>query len=85
MRTYCDGLWMLQYAVVKMRLFARVLCLEGHEDLASDATAAFHRLVEKVDCAMSLESVDGLMNERRLSKGAKCPLSACGGSESHST
>ena len=38
----------LQYAVVKMRLFARVLCLEGHEQLAADATAAFHRLVEKV-------------------------------------
>ena len=31
-----------------MRLFARVLCLEGHEQMAADATAAFHRLVEKV-------------------------------------
>lgn len=40
--------WTRQYAVVKMRLFARVLCLEGHEDLAADATAAYHRLVEKV-------------------------------------
>ena len=37
-----------KYAVVKMRLFARVLCLEGHEDLSSDATAAFQRLVAKV-------------------------------------
>ena len=39
---------MLQFAVVKMRLFARVLCLERHEDLAADATAAYERLVAKV-------------------------------------
>ena len=39
-----------QFAVVKMRLFARVLCLEGHDDVAADATAAFERLVAKV-CA----------------------------------
>jgi hypothetical protein len=38
----------LQHAVVKMRLFARVLCLEGHDDLAAEATAAFERLVAKV-------------------------------------
>ena len=31
-----------------MRLFARVLCLEKHEDLAADATAAYERLVAKV-------------------------------------
>jgi hypothetical protein len=37
-----------KYAVVKMRLFARVLCLEGYEELAADATAAFERLVAKL-------------------------------------
>uniref|UniRef100_A0A7S2WS01 Uncharacterized protein n=1 Tax=Rhizochromulina marina TaxID=1034831 RepID=A0A7S2WS01_9STRA len=35
-----------QHAVVKMRLFARVLCLEGHDELASDATASLQRLIE---------------------------------------
>lgn len=29
-----------QHAVVKMRLFARVLCLEGLDDLAHDASEA---------------------------------------------
>ena len=28
-----------------MRLFARVLCLEGYDDLASDAAAALDRLI----------------------------------------
>jgi hypothetical protein len=35
-----------KHAVVKMRLFARVLCLEGYEELAADATDALKRLVE---------------------------------------
>lgn len=35
-----------KHAVVKMRLFARVLCLEGYEALAADAAAALERLVD---------------------------------------
>jgi len=35
-----------QHAVIKMRLFARVLCLEGYEDLAAEATESLKRLVE---------------------------------------
>ena len=35
-----------KHAVVKMRLFARVLFLEGSEGLADDAAAALARLVE---------------------------------------
>ena len=34
-----------QHAVVKMRLFARVLCLEGHAEIASEATEALDRLI----------------------------------------
>ena len=37
-----------QYAVVKMKLFARVLCLEGFDQLATDATDAYQRLVVKL-------------------------------------
>ena len=34
-----------QHAVVKMRLFARVLFLEQYEELAHDATEALQRLI----------------------------------------
>ena len=37
-----------KHAVVKMRLFARVLFLEGNEGLADDAAAALARLVEEL-------------------------------------
>mmetsp|Transcript_12919 Transcript_12919/g.15434 ORF Transcript_12919/g.15434 Transcript_12919/m.15434 type:complete len:278 (-) Transcript_12919:190-1023(-) len=37
-----------QHAVVKMRLFARVLCLEGYDDLAFDASASLERLINKL-------------------------------------
>ena len=37
----CKG----QHAVLKMRLFARVLCLEGYEELAWEATEALQRLI----------------------------------------
>ena len=37
-----------KHAVVKMRLFARVLFLEGNESLADDATAALRRLIEEL-------------------------------------
>lgn len=37
-----------QHAVVKMRLFASVLALEGYAQLAEEATAAHRRLVEKL-------------------------------------
>lgn len=37
-----------QHAVVKMKLFASVLALEGYTELAEEATAAYHRLVEKL-------------------------------------
>ena len=37
-----------KHAVVKMRLFARVLFLEGSEGLADDAAAALARLVEEL-------------------------------------
>lgn len=37
-----------QHAVVKMRLFARVLCLEGYEELAFDAADALTRLIVKL-------------------------------------
>ena len=37
-----------RHAVVKMRLFARVLCLEGYDELAEEATAALARLIEKL-------------------------------------
>ena len=37
-----------KHAVVKMRLFARVLFLEGSETLADDATAALRRLIEEL-------------------------------------
>ncbi len=35
-----------KHAVVKMRLFAQVLCLEGYDDLAADATEALKRVIE---------------------------------------
>ena len=35
-----------QHAVIKMRLFARVLCLEGYDELAAEATESLKRLVE---------------------------------------
>ena len=35
-----------KHAVFKMRLFARVLCLEGYEELAGEATAALGHLIE---------------------------------------
>ena len=77
-----------QFAVVKMRLFARVLCLEGHVDLAADATAAFERLVAKVPhhaqisaYALSLEISPHLLflllllfPERRLVSSCTHPL-----------
>eukprot|EP00961_Rhodomonas_salina_P247203 3339821-Rhodomonas_salina.1 len=34
-----------QFAVVKMRLFARVLCLEGYQELSEDAAGALSRLI----------------------------------------
>ena len=37
-----------KHAVVKMRLFARVLFLEGYEALADDATESLERLVEEL-------------------------------------
>ena len=37
-----------RHAVIKMRLFARVLCLEGYDELAEEATAALARLIEKL-------------------------------------
>mmetsp|Transcript_5743 Transcript_5743/g.14692 ORF Transcript_5743/g.14692 Transcript_5743/m.14692 type:complete len:217 (+) Transcript_5743:42-692(+) len=37
-----------QHAVVKMKLFATVLALEGYAELAEDATDAYQRLVEKL-------------------------------------
>lgn len=37
-----------QHAVVKMRLFARVLCLEGYDDLAFEANESLERLVIKL-------------------------------------
>ena len=37
-----------KHAVVKMRLFARVLFLEVNESLADDATAALRRLIEEL-------------------------------------
>ena len=37
-----------QHAVIKMRLFARVLCLEGYDDLAAEATESLKRLVEEL-------------------------------------
>lgn len=37
-----------QHAVVKMRLFARVLCLEGYDDIAASATEALSRLIIKL-------------------------------------
>jgi hypothetical protein len=38
----------LQFAVVKMRLFARVLCLEGFDELAAEAADALARLVARL-------------------------------------
>eukprot|EP00037_Helgoeca_nana_P026672 m.301808 g.301808 ORF g.301808 m.301808 type:complete len:249 (-) comp27279_c3_seq5:443-1189(-) len=37
-----------KHAVIKMRLFARVLLLEGYHDLAQEATDAYHRLRAKL-------------------------------------
>ena len=37
-----------KHAVVKMRLFARVLFLEGNEGLADDAAAALARLIDEL-------------------------------------
>lgn len=37
-----------KHAVIKMRLFARVLFLEGHEWLASDAAEALERLIDEL-------------------------------------
>lgn len=37
-----------QHAVVKMKLFASVLALEGYAELAEEAAAAYQRLVEKL-------------------------------------
>lgn len=37
-----------KHAVTKMRLFARVLCLEGYDDLAEEAKDALERLIEKL-------------------------------------
>jgi hypothetical protein len=49
-----------QHAVVKMRLFARVLFLEGYESLAEDAAAALERLVSVLgDVAEEEEEAEG--------------------------
>ncbi|KAK3283837.1 hypothetical protein CYMTET_8482 [Cymbomonas tetramitiformis] len=37
-----------KFAVTKMRLFARVLCLEGYQEVAEEATEALERLLEKL-------------------------------------
>jgi hypothetical protein len=58
----------LQHAVVKMRLFARVLCLEGHDDLAAEATAAFERQEPKEE-----DEEDDVAEDAGRMKG-KCAL-----------
>lgn len=37
-----------KHAVAKMRLFARVLFLEGHQEMAAEAAAALERLVREL-------------------------------------
>lgn len=58
-----------KFAVVKMRLFARVLCLEGYQELSEDAAGALSRLIavlgepegedEVVDAVECVDAEDG--------------------------
>lgn len=48
-----------KHAVVKMRLFARVLFLEGHEGLSVEATESLERLVEELGDPEADEDADG--------------------------
>jgi hypothetical protein len=48
-----------QHAVVKMKLFASVLALEGYTELAEEATTAYQRLVEKLGLPVGAGDGDG--------------------------
>jgi hypothetical protein len=47
-----------QHAVVKMKLFASVLALEGHAGLAEDAAAAYARLVAQLGLPEGADEAD---------------------------
>ena len=58
-----------QHAVVKMRLFARILCLEGYEELSWEATEALQRLIAALGDNGGDEELDVDGDEREAEEG----------------
>ena len=54
-----------QHAVVKMKLFATILALEGYVELAEDAAAAHKRLVDKLGEPGEAAGADGVEKGKR--------------------